>query len=110
MIIRSVHIDRFGKWNGLRLQNLEGGINLFYGPNETGKTTLMQFLRTIFYGFSEERLAYVYPIEPERTGGKIQILTAQGEFTVTRHLILQKLENEEIRSRGEDGDSGLSEI
>ena len=38
MIIQSLRIDRFGKWKGLTLKNLETGINLFYGPNEAGKT------------------------------------------------------------------------
>ena len=51
MIIQSLRIDRFGKWKGLKLKNLETGVNLFYGPNEAGKTTLMQFLRTIFTAF-----------------------------------------------------------
>lgn len=87
MIIRSIHIDRFGKWNGLRLQNLESGINLFYGPNETGKTTLMQFIRTILYGFSKNRLAYAFKDEPEKTGGDVLVQTPQGEWCIKRHLV-----------------------
>jgi len=87
MIIQSLHIEKFGKWSGLRLQNLEPGVNLFYGPNETGKTTLMQFIRTIFYGFSDERLAYAYQEEPEKTGGSMTLLTHQGILNAQRHLV-----------------------
>lgn len=86
MIIQSLRIDRFGKWKGLTLKNLETGINLFYGPNEAGKTTLMQFLRTIFYGFSEDRLVYAFQDEPEQTGGEIQVKTPIGLLFVSRHL------------------------
>lgn len=87
MIIRALHIEKFGKWNGLRLQNLEGGINLFYGPNETGKTTLMQFIRSVFYGFPAERLVYAFREVPEKTGGSLCVQTPMGELTVCRHLI-----------------------
>lgn len=86
MIIESLYVDRFGKWKGLKLKNLGTGVNLFYGPNEAGKTTLMQFLRTIFYGFSEDRLVYVFPNEPEQTGGEIQAKTPFGLLTVARHV------------------------
>ncbi len=30
-------------------------LNVIYGPNEAGKTTLMQFVRAVFFGFSSRR-------------------------------------------------------
>lgn len=59
MKITSLDIDRFGIWNELHIAKLSEGLNVFYGPNEAGKTTLMQFVRAILYGFEGERLRYV---------------------------------------------------
>ncbi|MBR0190705.1 MAG: AAA family ATPase [Thermoguttaceae bacterium] len=104
MIIQSLYVDRFGKWKGLKLKNLQTGVNLFYGPNEAGKTTLMQFLRTIFYGFSEDRLVYAFRDEPEQTGGEIQVQTPFGLLSVARHLTaLPEFETENSRQNSQTG-------
>ena len=64
MKITGLKIDGFGVWSGLALDELSPELNVFYGPNETGKTTLMQFVRSLLYGFSPERRArYVPPVE-----------------------------------------------
>ena len=36
-------------------RHLSPEITAFYGPNEAGKTTLMQFLRSVLYGMSAHR-------------------------------------------------------
>ena len=43
-------IATFGKLHQQRLE-LGDGLNLIYAPNESGKSTWCQFLRTMFYGF-----------------------------------------------------------
>ena len=86
MKIRDISIDGFGVWSGLRLAGLEDGINVFYGPNEAGKTTLMQFLRAILYGFSPDRRArYLPPASGGRPGGEIAVASAEGIVTVRRY-------------------------
>ena len=45
MNIRELHIEGFGRWHGLSLSGFEPGINVVYGPNESGKTTLLEFVR-----------------------------------------------------------------
>ena len=45
----------------LELSGLVRELNVFYGPNEAGKTTLMQFVRSVLYGFSPERRARYLP-------------------------------------------------
>ena len=45
--IDALEIDGFGIWRGLKLGPLDEGVNLFYGPNEAGKTTLLQFIRSV---------------------------------------------------------------
>jgi len=47
MKITAWDIDRFGLWEGLSASELSEQLNVFYGPNEAGKTTLMQFMRAM---------------------------------------------------------------
>lgn len=56
MKITRIHVDQFGNWHDLNLAPLNAGINVFYGPNETGKSTLMRMIRGILYGFQTEEI------------------------------------------------------
>lgn len=56
MKINRIHVDEFGNWNDLNLAPLNAGVNVFYGPNETGKSTLMRMIRGILYGFQVEEI------------------------------------------------------
>jgi len=51
MKIENIHIDGFGVWNEKDWGRLGPGLNVFHGPNETGKSTLMAFVRSILFGF-----------------------------------------------------------
>ena len=60
MRITALEIERFGVWEHLYLPQVSKGLNLFYGPNEAGKTTLMQFIRSSLYGCGNpERARYI---------------------------------------------------
>ena len=54
MIIKEIHIREFG---GLRNYSvsLDDGINVIEGSNESGKSTLLAFIRFIFYGVRTKR-------------------------------------------------------
>lgn len=52
MRIAEIQIERFGGWQNLNLPMTPGHLSVFYGPNEAGKTTLMRFVRGVFYGFT----------------------------------------------------------
>ena len=54
MIIQSCHIAQFGKWKEKNFDFSEG-LNPFLWENGEGKTTLMHFFHTLFYGLSGER-------------------------------------------------------
>ncbi|MCH9655548.1 MAG: DUF4332 domain-containing protein [Planctomycetes bacterium] len=56
MKITRIHVDQFGNWKDLTLAPLNAGINVFYGPNETGKSSLMRMIRGILYGFHQEKI------------------------------------------------------
>lgn len=50
MRIKEVHINGFGKLTD-RSYTFDSGLNLVYGPNEAGKSTLHQFIFAMLYGF-----------------------------------------------------------
>ncbi|MFT9494472.1 ATP-binding protein [Anaerosolibacter sp.] len=49
MKIKGLRIGRFGKLKDLEIQ-LGDGLNIIYGENEAGKTTLQTFMKAMFYG------------------------------------------------------------
>ncbi|MDF2545220.1 MAG: hypothetical protein K0R93_118 [Anaerosolibacter sp.] len=49
MKIKGMRIGRFGKLKDLEIQ-LADGLNIIYGENEAGKTTLQTFMKAMFYG------------------------------------------------------------
>ncbi len=49
MILNKIHIGAFGKLENFTL-DLGDGFQMIYGDNEDGKTTVMNFLRMMFYG------------------------------------------------------------
>ncbi len=85
MKIHEVEIDGFGAWNGLSLSGVSDGLTVIYGPNEAGKTTLMQFVRAMLYGFNDERRArYLPPLGGGRAGGRLNVATPRGRLVVHR--------------------------
>jgi uncharacterized protein YhaN len=82
------HIDGFGSLSDWRVDGLGGGLNIFYGPNEAGKSTLLGFLRFVLFGFRggnsrEPR----YPPPPGiRHGGRLYTLdeSDDGVFCIER--------------------------
>ncbi len=48
MIIKNIEISGFGKLEKFDM-NLSEGLQVIYGPNEFGKSTLMRFLKIMFY-------------------------------------------------------------
>ncbi len=85
MKITALKVNGFGVWSGLTLDDLSDELNVFCGPNEAGKTTLLQFVRAVLYGFSPERMRYLPPVRGGRPGGLVDLDSQQGTFQVARH-------------------------
>ena len=49
MKIKTIYIENFGKLKNFKL-DLKPGLNIIYGSNESGKTTVMNFIKMMFYG------------------------------------------------------------
>ncbi len=89
MKIKDIQIDGFGVWSGLSVDTLPDGMTVFYGPNEAGKTTLMQFVRTMFYGFTpERRQRYIPPVFGGKPGGAMRVTGPGGGYEITRRTQL----------------------
>ncbi|MBO4429699.1 MAG: AAA family ATPase [Clostridia bacterium] len=61
MIIQKIEIGSFGKLENTVL-NLSGGVNIVRGANESGKSTICNFIKFIFYGLPQkpsEKLLYI---------------------------------------------------
>ena len=54
MIIEKIEIISFGKFSNKTLDFSEG-INTIYGDNESGKSTVIDFIYAMFYGFGDKR-------------------------------------------------------
>ena len=54
MIIRHLHITGFGKFKN-RDFDLKQGLNVVYGSNEAGKSTLKTFMVSMLYGIDSYR-------------------------------------------------------
>lgn len=55
MIIKEVNIGKFGKLENQKYQ-FAPRINVIYGANESGKSTLMQFLKAMLFGLEKTRV------------------------------------------------------
>ena len=105
MKVKDIHIDGFGVWTGLSVDSLPEGMTLFYGPNEAGKTTLMQFMRAMLYGFTDERREkYLPPIYGGTPGGAIRISGPGGGYEIRRHhQLTEKSTTGQLSVTGPDG-------
>ena len=94
MRITGLRIDRFGVWSDLTMDNLADGMTVFYGPNEAGKSTLMQFIRTVLYGFEPNRCerflakpreSGVLLPDDRLPGGSLFVTSTDANYHVRRH-------------------------
>lgn len=54
MKIENIKINNYGNLKQKEI-NLKDNINIIYGKNETGKSTLLNYLKNIFYGISKNK-------------------------------------------------------
>src|SRR5487761_1914446 len=84
-----IHLDGFGTFENRDVGPLRAGLNVIVGENEAGKSTLLDFIRGILYGFSDRRSprSFHEPILGGRHGGSITVRDAHGSiWTIERHV------------------------
>jgi len=81
MQIREIHIERFGKFSHCRVVPISQGLNVIYGRNEFGKTTLLEFIRWILFGFEKKRkgMNSYSPVAGGEHSGKLMCEMSNGE-------------------------------
>jgi uncharacterized protein YhaN len=74
MIFREIHIDGFGIFNDFSLTSLGQGINVILGNNETGKSTLLKFIRYTLFGYPKPVDQRMAPLNGGEHRGRIVAL------------------------------------
>lgn len=98
VILKRLAIDRFGIWRHWAVDEIPSGLTVFFGPNETGKSTILEFLRGMFFGFaSRSRFA---DDTHGQLGGTIVLEHLGQEVIVSRRCFAEKREEVELTVGG----------
>ena len=76
MKIRDIRIDGFGQFADKQFGPLDRPMTVFYGPNEAGKSTLLEFVRRVLFGFP-------------RRSGKVNAYPSMAGGSYGGHIIVQ---------------------
>jgi uncharacterized protein YhaN len=94
MYLARLHVDGYGIFSNFDLpadseeQTFSRNLSVVVGPNESGKTTLLSFLRSILFGFLDARSRenLYLPVNRAKHGGLMTLLDSQGEkYVVARY-------------------------
>lgn len=85
MIIERCYIESFGCFKD-KTFDFSKGVNIIYGENEKGKSTIAAFIRFVLYGFSKkaERDRY-FPLDISFASGSVDIDTGKRKITLSRN-------------------------
>ena len=107
MRLRGWHVEGFGVLHDFRVEDLTDGLTIVYGPNESGKTSFLAFIRGVFFGYPDRRQKerQYPPLRGGRHGGRVFVESDQSTWTVERfaspaHLSITQPNG----SIGSDGD------
>lgn len=86
LIIKEITIYGYGKWVDQHFE-FTNPVQVIYGPNEAGKSTMIDFIISVFFGFQNKRQAVhgqYFPKNSNAYGGEI-LFTEQGvTYRLTR--------------------------
>lgn len=91
MYISSFHIDGFRHFSDVHVGDLAPGITIFFGQNEAGKSTCLEFLRCMLVGYpAKKQTQRLKPINGGEAGGSIilrpgEALPQYPEIRLNRH-------------------------
>ena len=94
MEIKEIQIDRFGFFLNKSVKGLSPGLNVIYGPNEFGKTTLLEFIRRMLYGFPRKvsKINQYKPVNGGQAGGILKCALASKQII----SIIREEENKDL--------------
>ena len=77
MRISAIHIEGFGVFSEQSASSLPPGLVLFRGDNESGKSTLLEFIRTVLFGYPRRNARdrrFYDALRGGRPGGRLQLV------------------------------------
>ena len=103
MKLQELFLDGFGHFYQRTFSPAGTPVTVFLGPNETGKSTLLAFIRTVLFGFPRQgRDAHYPPLAGGRHGGRIRLSGDDGQYyTVERYAGNR---GEAVAARNDAGD------
>ncbi len=78
MKIRRITIDSFGGIKNWRSPKLEENLVLFYGPNESGKSTITEFIRSTLFPAKNVK----YPVPSKTDSGTLEVEMEDGDSKI----------------------------
>ncbi len=99
MKIKKINIKGFGKFSDFE-SDFSDGLNVVYGKNETGKTTLSKFLLYSLAGFTKDEVERYRPWNGTSFGGTVYVTMDAGEDK-TVELNPENPSNEKVLKRVE---------
>jgi uncharacterized protein YhaN len=86
--LTGIHVDGYGCLANLDLDGLAPTLSVVYGLNEAGKSTLLDFVRAVLFGFPNRRSRQNFrePLRGGRHGGTLRLLDEEGRpWLIERH-------------------------
>jgi uncharacterized protein YhaN len=88
MRIESVYVGGFGEFSEFSLGPFEGPVTVVHGPNEAGKSTLLEFMRTVLFGFPlRNRAQYYAPTKGGQHGGRMTLVDDRNDRYVVERTV-----------------------
>ena len=93
MIINSLGLKHFGKFQDEKIE-LQNGINLLYGTNEAGKSTIHTFIKGMLFGIDKQRGRTSFDVytrykpwdTPTLYDGELEITVEEVPYLIKRNL------------------------
>ncbi len=111
MRITGWSIDGFGQFHKAEVDDLPAGLIVVHGPNESGKTTLMDFVTGMLFGFPDRRSPKRRhePVNGGTLGGKLFVIDQAGiAVTVERGASRKSLQVSD--EQGERSATAMAEL
>jgi uncharacterized protein YhaN len=110
MRIDGWHIDGYGVHADLQVTDLQDGLTIIAGPNESGKTTLQHFLVGMLFGFTAiNRPDHHPPLRGGSYGGRLFVTTDDGQH-LTLHRSARKSSLKITHADGSAFEGDLAEV
>jgi hypothetical protein len=102
--IEAIRIDGYGIHSDLEINDLPPGLTIVAGPNEAGKTTILDFIRGVLFDFpnrAKRTLPFHEPLRGGRHGGAVTLIDSLGR----RWYLERHVGDKEPRLTNEEGEA-----